>query len=44
MADKENYAVAVHKVKKDFVLETVLTYTPFDGGKGWVIQIKDKKK
>ena len=43
MADKENYAVAVHKAKKDYVLETLLTYTTSDGGTGWAIKIKDKK-
>ena len=43
MADKENYAVGVHKAKKTYELETLLTYYPADGGKGWVIKIKDKK-
>jgi hypothetical protein len=43
MADKENYAVGVHKIKKTYELETLLTYYPADGGKGWVIKIKEKK-
>jgi hypothetical protein len=43
MAAKENYAVGVHKAKKTYELETLLTYYPADGGKGWVIKIKDKK-
>jgi hypothetical protein len=43
MADKENYAVGVHKIKKTYELEILLTYYPADGGKGWVIKIKEKK-
>ena len=44
MADKENYVVAVHNAKKNYYFETTLTYTPFDGGKGYIIKIREKKK
>jgi len=30
--------------EKDFDVETTLTYTPFDGGKGYIVKIKEKKK
>ena len=33
----------VHQAKKDYKIETRLTYTPFDGGKGWIIVIKSLK-
>ena len=29
--------------KKDYELETVYEYTLSDGGKGWVILVKNKK-
>ena len=44
MADKENYEVAVYNAKKNYYFETTLTYTPFDGGKGYIIKIREKKK
>ena len=34
----------IHKLnEKDYKIETRLTYTPFDGGKGWIIVIKALK-
>ena len=44
MADKENYEVALHGVRKTYEFETLLTYYPVYGGKGWVIKNKEKKK
>ena len=44
MADKENYVVAVHNAKQNYHIETTLTYTPFDGGKGYIVKIREKKK
>ncbi len=44
MADKENYTVAVHNAKKDYYLETTLTYTPPDGGKGYIVKVREKNK
>ena len=40
----ENYEVLVHNAKKDFYCETVLKYTPADGGKGYIVKIRSKKK
>ena len=25
---------------KEFEIKTTLTYTPFDGGKGWIVKIR----
>ena len=30
--------------KKGFIIETVLEYKPFDGGKGYIVKIKPKPK
>ena len=43
MADKENYEVALHRVRKTYEFETLLTYYPVYGGKGWVIKNKKKR-
>ncbi len=29
--------------EKDFEIETTLSYTPFDGGKGYIVKVKSKK-
>ena len=32
------------KVKhQEFEIETTLSYTPFDGGKGYIVKVKSKK-
>lgn len=28
---------------QDFYIETTLSYTPFDGGKGYIVKVKSKK-
>ena len=30
--------------ERDFIIETVLEYKPFDGGKGYIVKIKPKPK
>jgi len=32
-----------HPLKNEIELKTLLTYTPPDGGKGWIVQISTKK-
>ena len=44
IADKENYVVAVHNAKQNYHIETTLRYTPSDGGKGYIVKIREKKK
>ena len=31
-------------LKEEIELITRLTYTPYDGGKGWIIQVRSLKK
>ena len=31
-------------MKRDYYIETTLTYTPFDGGKGYIVKIREGKK
>jgi hypothetical protein len=44
VAKANNLTVLVHDTKKDFYCETVLEYTPPDGGKGYIVKIREKKK
>jgi hypothetical protein len=44
VAKANNISVLVHNAKKDFVCETILTYTPSDGGKGFIVKIKPRPK
>ena len=41
---KKNTEVELHRIRKTYEFETLLTYYPVYGGKGWVIKIKEKKK
>ncbi len=49
-ASKEYESIKVIKhlissgLKEDLEIITRLTYTPPDGGKGWIIQVRTKKK
>lgn len=44
----ENITVVKHLsrqgLKEEIELITRLTYTPYDGGKGWIIQVRSLKK
>ena len=43
MTQEKNIEVALHRIRKSYEFEPLLTYYPLYGGKGWVIKIKDKK-
>ena len=40
--DKVNYPAAVHNAKKDFEVETTLSYKNSDGSRGWIVRIRPK--
>ena len=39
-----NLAVLVHNARNNYTVETVLKYTPSDGGVGYIVKIKPKSK
>jgi hypothetical protein len=44
VAKANNLTVLVHNAKKDYYFETTLTYTPPDGGKGYIVKVREKNK
>ena len=43
MNQEKNIEVELHRIRKSYEFKTMLTYTPSGGGRGWIIQIKEKK-
>ena len=42
--EKAQLYLMIDQMKKDFYFETVKTYKPTDGGRGWIVQIKKKNQ
>ena len=43
LAENERYVPKIPK-ERDYTIETVLKYTPSDGGVGYIVKIKPKSK
>ena len=43
LAENERYVPKLPK-ERDYIIETVLKYTPSDGGVGYIVKIKPKPK